>query len=180
PPRSKPAVRWGLAFAIVCCLTAMVLAAVTVCLFALADRPAEKHAQAEKLEQPAKAPDRDGPHPPPPPPPRPADKSILNAIGMRLAPIPPGKFVMGTSEEELARIAKEPLRGYSFPEAEKDGNPRHEVRITRGFYLGVYEVTQKQYRAVMGKNPSYFSKDGKEANQVKGMDTDDFPEATVN
>ena len=35
-------------------------------------------------------------------------------------------------------------------------HPRHAVRITRPFYLGIYEVTQGQYQAAMGRNPSSF------------------------
>lgn len=36
--------------------------------------------------------------------------------------------------------------------------PRHKVQLTRGFYLGRYEVTQAQYEAVMGSNPSRSTK----------------------
>ena len=35
-------------------------------------------------------------------------------------------------------------------DAGQDEKPQHRVRITRPFYLGVYEVTQAQYEAVMG------------------------------
>ena len=34
--------------------------------------------------------------------------------------------------------------------------PQHKVKITEPFYLGKYEVTQAQWRAVMGDNPSLF------------------------
>src|ERR1051326_4794632 len=79
---------------------------------------------------------------------------------MKLVLIPAGKFKMGSPKEEQGRDAEE---------------EQHAVEITKPFYLGVYEVTQKQYREVMGSNPSYFSKDGKYADKVKGLDTDDFP-----
>ena len=36
---------------------------------------------------------------------------------------------------------------------------QHEVTLTEGYWLGKYEVTQAQYQAVMGKNPSYFKGD---------------------
>jgi formylglycine-generating enzyme required for sulfatase activity len=45
----------------------------------------------------------------------------------------------------------------------KDDEKQHEVEISKAFYLGVYEVTQKQYREVMGSHPSCFSRDGKAA-----------------
>jgi len=50
------------------------------------------------------------------------------------------------------------------PESEEgrdnnDEDPRHRVRITRPFYLGVYEVTQAEFERVAGRNPSSCSKD---------------------
>jgi formylglycine-generating enzyme required for sulfatase activity len=76
---------------------------------------------------------------------KPAKKEIINSIGMKLVLIPKGKFTMGSPPGETGR---------------RDDEKQHEVEITRDFYLGVYEVTQKQYRTVMGHNPSYFSRDG--------------------
>ena len=56
--------------------------------------------------------------------------------------IPPGKFTMGSPPDEV-------MRG-------KDEGPQHEVALTRGFYLGIYEVTQAQWEQVMGENPAVF------------------------
>ena len=65
-----------------------------------------------------------------------ADEPLVmeNSIGMKLVRIPAGTFVMGSPRSEPARTAKE---------------ERHEVTITKSFYMGVYEVTQAQYVTVM-------------------------------
>ncbi len=65
-------------------------------------------------------------------------KDLVNSIGMKLKLIPAGEFQMGSTESD----------------AEK---PRHVVRITRPFYLGVYPVTQREYMQITTKNPSHFS-----------------------
>ncbi len=59
---------------------------------------------------------------------------------MKLVLIPAGKFLMGASPNE---------EGYYL-----DEGPQHEVSISRGFYMGIYPVTQEQYEQVMGRNPS--------------------------
>jgi formylglycine-generating enzyme required for sulfatase activity len=53
--------------------------------------------------------------------------------------------------------------------------PQHEVEITRGFYLGKYEVTQGEYAPFMAKNPSWFKPDGQGKAAVQGLDTRRFP-----
>ena len=55
--------------------------------------------------------------------------------------IQPGTFTMGSPSDEQGRTAI------------YDWHP-HEVTLTRAFYLGKYEVTQAQWRAVMRSNPS--------------------------
>jgi formylglycine-generating enzyme required for sulfatase activity len=61
-------------------------------------------------------------------------------VPMKLTYIPPGDFLMGSPENEAGRYGPE--------------GPQHRVRITKAFYMGVTEVTQAQYEAIMGKNPS--------------------------
>jgi len=56
--------------------------------------------------------------------------------------IPPGTFWMGSPTDEP---------GHFFNET------RHSVKLTKGFYMSKYEVTQKEYLAVMESNPSYFT-----------------------
>ena len=53
--------------------------------------------------------------------------------------IPAGKFIMGSPASEKGRIIDE---------------TQHKVTLTKPYYMGKYEVTQEQYEAVMGKNPS--------------------------
>jgi formylglycine-generating enzyme required for sulfatase activity len=86
---------------------------------------------------------------------------------MKLAYIPPGKFTMGSPENEGGR------NGVEGDETE------HEVEITRGFYIGVYEVTQAEYEKVMGTNPSRFSAAGDYKAQVARLNTARFPVDSV-
>jgi formylglycine-generating enzyme required for sulfatase activity len=112
--------------------------------------PGEKRAEFDRLEiremaQPEDAPLRvEGAHLPKSKPmiPDESPKHITNTIGMKLALIPSGKFLMGSSESD--------------PTAMSDEQPQHPVMLNKPFYLGIYEVTQRQYRTVMGDNPSHF------------------------
>src|SRR5262245_23606842 len=63
-----------------------------------------------------------------------------NSLGMKLVFIPPGEFQMGISDEDVDKILKTDadLKREEFAESQ----PRHRVRITRGFYMGAHEVTQ--------------------------------------
>ena len=56
--------------------------------------------------------------------------------------IQPGTFMMGSPSNETGRDSDE---------------TQHEVIISQSFYIGVFEVTQKQYELVTGSKPSYFS-----------------------
>ncbi len=87
---------------------------------------------------------------------------------MRLALITAGEFVMGSPETELNEKGEHAV----------DEQP-HPVRITRPCYLGVYEVTQAEYREVMGSNPSDFSPTGKLKDNVAQLDADRLPVENV-
>src|SRR5688572_5099605 len=72
-------------------------------------------------------------------------KVITNSIGMKLAFIPAGKFLMGSPPGEAER---------------EEGEVQHEVTITKPFYMGVHEVTQAEFKRVFGaevKRPAIFN-----------------------
>jgi len=80
-----------------------------------------------------------------------------NSIGMNLSLIPPGEFVMGGDEpaETVAQRVRDYKSHWDFsPKMYQAEHPQHRVKITKPFYLGVYEVTKEQYEEVMGENPS--------------------------
>lgn len=54
------------------------------------------------------------------------------------------------------------------------------ITIETGFYMGKYLVTQAQWVAVMGSNPSWFRTEGNGASLVTGMDTRRFPVERIN
>ena len=70
------------------------------------------------------------------------DTCRTTEIWMRL--IPPGTFMMGSQTNELGRSDNEDL---------------HKVTITKPFYIGVFEVTQRQWELVKGSMPSAASND---------------------
>ena len=63
-----------------------------------------------------------------------------NSIGMKFTQIHAGKFYMGSEEYD----AEEPV---------------HRVKIKNPFFLGTYPVTQREWKAIMGDNPSHFKGD---------------------
>jgi formylglycine-generating enzyme required for sulfatase activity len=68
--------------------------------------------------------------------------SVLGALGFAMVPIQPGSFDMGSPPEEAGRDADEAL---------------HRVTLTRPFLIGATELTQGQYQAITGSNPSTFA-----------------------
>ena len=68
---------------------------------------------------------------------------VINAVGMRMVLVRPGKFVMGSSPAETRRIQSEWAVEESLLQPE---GPAHTVRISRGFLLGKYNVTVGQFR----------------------------------
>ena len=65
-------------------------------------------------------------------------REFTNSIGMKFVLIEPGEFMMGSNEADNEK-------------------PPHMVEITQPFYLGVYPVTQSEYQAAIGTNPSHFN-----------------------
>ena len=68
-----------------------------------------------------------------------SQEKITNSLGMELILIQPGTFMMGSPDEEPGRYSGEIL---------------HKVNLKKPFYLQTTEVTQAQWKALMGKNPS--------------------------
>lgn len=68
------------------------------------------------------------------------DEYKTNKLVLRL--IPAGTFIMGSPKDEVGRY---------------DNETQHRVTLTRPFYMGIFETTQRQYELVNGTRPSYFN-----------------------
>lgn len=64
---------------------------------------------------------------------------VVKDIDMELVPIKPGSFTMGAKKDD------------------------HKATLTKPFFMGKFEVTQKQYEKIMGNNPSIFKRSGENA-----------------
>jgi formylglycine-generating enzyme required for sulfatase activity len=91
----------------------------------------------------------------------PVGDSFTNDLGMTFVRIPAGTFMMGSPEDELGRDDDETL---------------HQVTLTDDFYMMTTEVTQDQWEAVMGSNPSHFDECGGDCpvEMVSWIDVQDF------
>src|SRR5689334_22955412 len=81
-------------------------------------------------------------------------------VKLEMVLIPAGEFMMGSPESD--------------EDADAGEMPRHRVRITRPFYLGKYLLTQEQWTAVMGGNPSHFKGPRRPVESVSWNDCQQF------
>jgi len=64
-------------------------------------------------------------------------------VSIKMTLISPGTFIMGSPKDEIGRKYMD--------------SDQKQVTITRPFYLGIYEVTQSQWKAIMGTNPTSYT-----------------------
>ncbi|RKZ75279.1 MAG: hypothetical protein DRR19_29420 [Candidatus Parabeggiatoa sp. nov. 1] len=83
----------------------------------------------------------------------------INGVPLEMVYIPRGTFMMGSPENEKGRF--------------KDEGPQHRVTV-QPFYISKYPITQAQWQAVMGNNPSRFEGENKPVERVSWNDSIDF------
>jgi formylglycine-generating enzyme required for sulfatase activity len=95
-------------------------------------------------------------------------QSLQDVLGSVLSQLPPGVLFQLPSNVLSPVIVKMPVKsntlgmefkllpGGTFTMGDADYGPAHKVTLTQPFELGVYEVTQEQYEAVMGTNPGRY------------------------
>ena len=84
---------------------------------------------------------------------------LPNGVKLELVKIKAGTFTMGSPESELGRGSDE---------------KHHQVTLTQDYWLGKFEVTQAQWQAVMGSNPSYYKGDNRPVEWVSWNDAKEF------
>ncbi len=85
---------------------------------------------------------------------------IVDEVTQRMRWIVPGRFMMGSPEDELERDEEE--------------GPQHEVRLTQGFWMFDTPCTQILWETVMGENPSRFISPERPVEQVSWKDCQEF------
>lgn len=93
-------------------------------------------------------------------------ETYTSSIGMQFVFIKPGAFISGKFQTPYPKPGKGSSKEYTEQEfklaeelAKRDALPGFLVRIKKGFYIGKFEVTQAQWKEVMGSNPSVFQGD---------------------
>ncbi len=101
--------------------------------------------------------------------------AIGNGVKMKFCWIPPGEAQLGSSKAERDYVAKRYYDGKPPGWLNNEDETKRGKYQSTGFWLARYPVTQEQWEALMGKNPSWFSKAGKGKDKVAGLDTRQFP-----
>ena len=89
------------------------------------------------------------------------DWEIAPGVKMTFCWCPPGEFMMGSPETEKDRF---------------DDEDQVHVTLTKGFWMAKTQVTQKQWVAIMGDNPSCFNGDNLPVESVSWNDAQEFLE----
>jgi formylglycine-generating enzyme required for sulfatase activity len=119
------------------------------------EQPSDATANANGQKDKNKLPPSEKPKKKEPPPA--LDKEFVKSLGMKFVLVPRGTFWMS-----------------------KDGkNAQRQVEIAKDFYLGKYLVTQAQWQAIMGNNPSWFSRTGAGAEKVGDISVADLKQFPV-
>ena len=88
-------------------------------------------------------------------------EDLGNGVTLEMVEIPGGTFIMGSPTSEENRSSSE--------------SPQHQVTVP-SFYMGKYELTQAQYQAIIGTNPSNFKGDNRPVQRVSWNDAVAFCE----
>ncbi|QJB46769.1 bifunctional serine/threonine-protein kinase/formylglycine-generating enzyme family protein [Dolichospermum flos-aquae] len=86
-------------------------------------------------------------------------EDLGNGVTLEMVEIPGGTFIMGSPENEAERYSNE--------------GPQHQVTVP-SFYMGKYELTQVQYQAIIGTNPSNFKGDNRPVERVSWNNAVEF------
>jgi hypothetical protein len=98
---------------------------------------------------------------------------------MKFRLIPPGEFTMGSTTAEIEQALIAAGKDEFWKQLVRTEAPQHQVILSQPIYLGLHEVTQAEYKQVMGKNPAHFSPTGASKGAVTGMDTTRHPVESV-
>jgi formylglycine-generating enzyme required for sulfatase activity len=101
-------------------------------------------------------------------PPRPTGTAVSKSVDMQFVLIEPGEFRMGVDHNPEVLVDAMP----NVKDLNKDAMPAHQVKITRPYYLGVTEVTVKQFR--MFVDASGYRTDAERNGNGHGFDPNGF------
>src|SRR5438128_12652904 len=89
------------------------------------------------------------------------DSVFTNSIGMKFILIKPGTMIVGRFQPTVFKTSQSSDSVYriALEMAKRDAMPGFKVNIEHPYYIGQFEVTQEQWKKIMGTNPSYFKAD---------------------